>query len=401
MAVATPSRPEVAGRVRTAAFSLVAVALFLLMFAASAPSPLYVVYQRMWGFTPATLTAVFAVYVLGLLVMLVSAGALSDYVGRKPVLVSAIVAEAGSMLLFVLAEDVGWLYAARILQGLATGAATGAISAALIDLERRPGTGALVNSATPTAGLAVGALGVGLLVQFAPAPTKLVYILLLVAFLGTAIALLFTPEPVTRRPGALRSLRPQLGVPPGKLRAFLTVLPSLVVPWTLGGLYLSLGRSLVVDILGIDNPVAGGLVVFLLTGTGAAASVLVRNWQPQAAMTVGASALAVGVAAVLVALAVAFAPLFFAATVLGGFGFGATFLGAFRTATALAPPGGRAALVATIYTACYLSFSLPSLAAGLAATHVGLPVTATWYGLMVITLAILAIVARRLRPKVR
>lgn len=401
MAVATPSRPEVAGRVRTAAFSLVAVALFLLMFAASAPSPLYVVYQRMWGFTPATLTAVFAVYVLGLLVMLVSAGALSDYVGRKPVLVSAIVAEAGSMLLFVLAEDVGWLYAARILQGLATGAATGAISAALIDLERKPGTGALVNSATPTAGLAVGALGVGLLVQFAPAPTKLVYILLLVAFLGTAIALLFIPEPVTRRPGALRSLRPQLGVPPGKLRAFLTVLPSLVVPWTLGGLYLSLGRSLVVDILGIDNPVAGGLVVFLLTGTGAAASVLVRNWQPQAAMTVGASALAVGVAAVLVALAVAFAPLFFAATVLGGFGFGATFLGAFRTATALAPPGGRAALVATIYTACYLSFSLPSLAAGLAATHVGLPVTATWYGLMVITLAILAIVARRLRPKVR
>lgn len=401
MAVATPSRPEVAGRVRTAAFSLVAVALFLLMFAASAPSPLYVVYQRMWGFTPATLTAVFAVYVLGLLVMLVSAGALSDYVGRKPVLVSAIVAEAGSMLLFVLAEDVGWLYAARILQGLATGAATGAISAALIDLERKPGTGALVNSATPTAGLAVGALGVGLLVQFAPAPTKLVYILLLVAFLGTAIALLFIPEPVTRRPGALRSLRPQLGVPPGKLRAFLTVLPSLVVPWTLGGLYLSLGRSLVVDILGIDNPVAGGLVVFLLTGTGAAASVLVRNWQPQAAMTVGASALAVGVAAVLVALAVAFAPLFFAATVLGGFGFGATFLGAFRTATALAPPGGRAALVATIYTACYLSFSLPSLAAGLAATHVGLPVTTTWYGLMVITLAIVAIVARRLRPKVR
>ncbi|NIJ10838.1 putative MFS family arabinose efflux permease [Saccharomonospora amisosensis] len=401
MAVTTQGGPEAAGRVHTAAFWLVAVALFLLMFAASAPSPLYVVYQRMWGFTPATLTAVFAVYVLGLLVMLVSAGALSDYVGRKPVLVSAIVAEAGSMLLFVLASDVGWLYAARILQGLATGAATGAISAALIDLERKPGTGALVNSATPTAGLAVGALGVGLLVQFAPAPTKLVYILLLVAFIGTVIALLFIPEPVRRKPGALRSLRPRLGVPPGKLRAFLVALPSLVVPWMLGGLYLSLGRSLVVDILGIANPVAGGLVVFLLTGTGAVASVLARNWAPQAAMTVGASALAIGVAAVLIALAVAFAPLFFAATVLGGFGFGVTFLGAFRTATGLAEPGGRAALVATIYTACYLSFSLPSLAAGLAATHVGLPATATWYGLMVITFAVVAIVARRFSQRVR
>lgn len=399
MTVTTSTPPEVEGNRRAAAFWLVAGTLFLLMFAASAPSPLYVVYQAMWGFTPATLTAVFAVYVLGLLAMLVSAGALSDYVGRKPVLVSAILAEAGSMLLFVLADDVGWLYAARILQGLATGAATGAISASLIDLERKPGTGALVNSATPTAGLALGALGVGLLVQFAPAPTRLVYVLLLIAFVGAAVALLFIPEPVRRKPGALRSLRPELGVPRGSLRAFLLVLPALVVPWTLGGLYLSLGRSLVVDILGIANPIAGGLVVFLLTGTGSVASVLVRNWTAQAAMTVGATALVVGVSTVLVALAVGSAPLFFVATVLGGFGFGTTFLGAFRTATGLAEPGGRAALVATIYTACYLAFSLPSFAAGLAATHVGLPTTATWYGLVVIALAVTAIVARRFAPK--
>ncbi|PXY20995.1 MFS transporter [Prauserella muralis] len=386
-------------RRRGLGFWLVAAVLFLLMLAASAPSPLYVIYQRMWGFSPATLTAVFAVYVLALLLMLMLVGALSDFVGRKPVLGAAIGVEAVSMLAFVFADGVGWLYAARILQGLATGAATGAISASLIDLERRPGTGALVNSAVPTAGLALGALGAGLLVRYAPAPTQLVYVLLLAGFVVTGAILPFIPEPVTRRPGALASLRPRLGVPRRGRAEFLVVLPCLLATWALGGLYLSLGRSLVVEILGIANPVAGGLVVFLLMGSGSATSVLLRSSRAVTAMVVGAFTLACGVGGLLIALLLPSAPLFFAATVVSGFGFGASFLGAFRTATGLAEPGGRAALVATIYTASYLAFSLPSLGAGLAATHLGLLPTATGYGLALIGLAVLALVARWLRRR--
>lgn len=377
-------------------FWLIAAALFLFMFASSAPSPLYVVYQDMWGFTAATLTAVFAVYVIALLAMLLTIGALSDYVGRKPVLVAAIIAEIGSMFLFVFASDVGWLYAARILQGLATGAATGAISAALIDMEPRSGIGSLINSAVPTAGLAMGALGAGILVQFAPAPTRLVYVLLLAAFVVTGAAALFLPEPVRRRPGALRSLRPQLGVPRAGRRMFLIVLPSLVVPWALGGLYLSLGRSVVVDILGVSAPLVGGLVVAMMMGTGSASSLMMRNARAEVAMTAGAVALAGGVTLLLVAFAVASLTLFLAGTVVSGFGFGVTFLGAFRTVTALAEPGGRAALVATLYVASYLTFSVPAMLAGFAATHTGLHPTAYGYGVFLIGLAVTALLARHL-----
>ncbi|MFF5987881.1 MFS transporter [Prauserella flavalba] len=382
-----------AARRRSLGFWLVATALFLLMFAASAPSPLYVVYQGLWGFSPATLTAVFAVYVLALLAMLVSAGGLSDFVGRRPVLAAAIAVEAVSMLLFLLADGVGWLYAARILQGVGTGLATGVISASLIDLERRPGFGALVNSAVPTAGLAAGALGTGLLVQYAPAPTRLVYALLLGAFVLTGLALAVMPEPVRRRHGALRSLLPELGVPKPARLAFVVVLPSLMATWSLGGLYLSLGRSLVVEVLGVTSPIAGGLVIFLLMGTGSVASVLLRGRDSRTAIVAGGLLLAGGVALLLLALALPSPALFFAGTVVSGSGFGASFLGAFRTATSLAEPGSRAALVATLYTASYLSFSLPSLAAGLAATHLGLHPSATGYGLVVIVLALTAVAA--------
>lgn len=388
----TPA-PSVARR--SAGFWLVAVSLFLLMFAASAPSPLYVVYQRMWDFTPATLTAVFAIYVIALLVMLLTIGSLSDYVGRRPVLIASLAAEAASMVLFIVADGTGWLYAARILQGIATGAATGAISASLIDLEPRPGSGSLVNSIVPTAGLAIGAFGTGLLVELAAAPTRLVYVLLLVAFVVVTIATWFLPEPVTRRPGVLRSLRPELGIPPAGRKVFLVVLPSFVVPWALAGLYLSLGRSLVVDILHVDNPIVGGLVIALMLATGSLSSLLLRNRDAGKLMTAGALSLGGGAALLLAALSIGSLALFLIGTVVAGSGFGMTFLGSFRTITALAEGGGRAAVIATMYVASYTTFSVPAILAGFAATGFGLYPTALGYCGLLFALAMTALLTRR------
>src|SRR3954451_17811700 len=71
---------------RTAGFWLLGSTLLAFMAAASAPSPLYVVYQHRWGFSATTLTAVFAVYALALLLALLTVGGISDHVGRRPVL---------------------------------------------------------------------------------------------------------------------------------------------------------------------------------------------------------------------------------------------------------------------------------------------------------------------------
>ena len=94
------------------------------------------------------------------------------------------------MALFLRADSLPWLYAARTVQGLATGLVTAALAATLIDLQppQRPGLGALVNAVTPTFGLGAGALGAGVLVQYAPVPFRLVYAVLLVTFLVLAVA---------------------------------------------------------------------------------------------------------------------------------------------------------------------------------------------------------------------
>src|SRR5664279_2582122 len=148
------------------AFAGVAAILVLFLAASSAPSPLYVVYQRAWGFSATTLTVVFAVYVLGLMSSLLVVGALSDHVGRRPVLAAAIAFEVVALVLFISADDVTLLLLARVAQGIATGAAMTTLGATLVDLNppRSPGRAGVVNGVAPLGGLAVGALGCGALV---------------------------------------------------------------------------------------------------------------------------------------------------------------------------------------------------------------------------------------------
>jgi predicted MFS family arabinose efflux permease len=256
----------------------------------------------------------------------------------------------------------------------------------------------MVNSLAPTVGLAAGALLAGLLVQYAPAPTALVFTLLLVAFLAMVVALAAVPETVARRPGALASLRPRATVPPAARRQFVAATPAMVAAWAVGGLYLSLGPSLAAGVLGLANHVVGGLVVSTLTGSGAVAVLIMRDRTPRQMMNTGVTVLAAGTALTLLALALPSAPLFFAGTAVVGAGFGTTFFGSLRALASLAAPQQRAELFASMYLVSYLAFSVPALLAGLAVTRVGLTDTTIAYGGMVILFALVALALGRRRP---
>jgi predicted MFS family arabinose efflux permease len=405
MPAALTHRPATAPRLsQQRAFWLMAVTLGFLLFASSAPSPLYVVYQAEWHFSAITLTSVFAVYVIALLVALVLAGSLSDRVGRRPVLLGALAVQVAAMVLFGIAGDIDVLFAARVVQGLATGVATGALSATLIDLQpdERPHLGALLSAAAPPLGLAAGALGSGLLVQYGPDPLRLVYWLLVAVFVLAIAAVAAMPETVERAPGGwAQALRPRIGVPFQARATFVAVAPVLVATWALGGLYLSLGPSLAVALLHTTSHVTGGLVIVALTATGAVTSLMLRDRAPERVLVGGALMLALGVGVTVLALNAELNILFFAGSVLAGTGFGAGFSGAFKTIMSVTPPTGRAALIAAVYVLSYLGFSLPAIAAGIAVTHAGLLATTNVYGSVVVALALWAAAATTLHQRRR
>jgi len=368
-----------------------AITLLSFLAASTAPTPLYHLYQEQMQFSAATLTLIFGVYALSLLVALLTVGSLSDFLGRKPVIFSAALLNMLAMLLFINASDVAWLIGARVLQGFATGMATAALSAALLDTDRQRGP--LVNSVAPLLGMSVGAMGCGLLAEYAPLPLQLTYWLLLGLFLLQALYVWRLPESVSRIPGVWASLRPTLHVPVQVRPMMWRVLPLSLAAWALGGFYASLAPSLVKVATGSTSNLMGGATVAALTTTGALMIYTLRNRPADKVLLFGATVLPVGIALILGAVHSASLPLFFLATLVAGCGFGAGFLGSLRSIVPLALAHERAGLMSAFLALCYLAFCLPSLLAGTLSRTYGLVATTDGYGVILIVLAVGALLA--------
>lgn len=378
---------------RSVSFWVVAAATAALTAASSAPSPLYPVYQAQFGFSSLTLTAIFAVYVLALLTSLLTVGRLSDFLGRRPVLAVSLLVEAAAMAVFLDAHGITALYAARIVQGLATGAAIGVVGAYLLDLQPGDGSrlGSLVNGAAATGGLGVGAVLSGVLLQYGPDPTHLVFGVLTALFVIFAGLTFVLPETVDRQDGALAALRPQVKVPAAARKAFLRAVPVMASTWMLGGLMFSVGGSVLTVVFAQRNHAVIGLVIGVFALAAATMSVLLRDRAPASMQRVGGALLVVGTALFVLALAVTSLILFVAGAAVAGAGFGPAFLGAFRTVSQLAEPHERAALISAIYVVSYLTFSIPALIAGLLITDAGLRPTSLAYGTVVGLVALLTL----------
>ncbi|MBY5766336.1 MFS transporter [Rhizobium laguerreae] len=352
--------------------------------ASAAPTPLYRIYQENFSVSPVLITVIFAVYAFALLAALLIAGSISDHLGRKPVIFFALVLEIIAMGLFVVASGPGWLIAARIVQGLATGIAGASLGAALVDVDRAKGQ--IVNSIAPLSGMAVGAVGTSALIQYGPFPMHLVYALLLAAFMLQAAAIWLTDETGGRRPGALGSLIPRVTIPKQVKRPLSLVTPINIANWTLAGFYLSLVPSLVASTTGSRAPLTGGAVVTALMVSGAIAVYIRRSRTASANLTFGVSAKTLGILTVVAGVHLANVPLLLVGTIFTGVGFGTNFLGSIGTIMPLAKPDERAGLLSAFYVQSYLAFSLPAILAGFLAKSAGYALTTDIYATAILLL---------------
>jgi MFS family permease len=386
----TEAQPRaVLSNVTTTAVAVIAA----MTFAASgaAPTALYHQYQDSFGLTSFAITVIFAAYVLSLLAALLTVGSLSDFIGRRPAILAALVLNMVSMAMFMTAGSEASLIAARALQGFATGLATASLGAAILDNDRSRGP--ILNSITAFCGLTAGSLGGAILVTYAPDPRQLVYVALLALSAIEAFVLWFMPETAEVRAGAIASLRPHVNVPAAASRAMARATPVTIATWALGGFYFSLMPALVRVATGVTLPVVGGLVVSALTLSGAISVLWLRSASPRRMLRVGTVVLALGVAVTLAGVREQLVWLMLVGTVISGIGFGTTFSGTMRTVLPLARPDERAELLAAFYVVGYLSFSLPAVLTGLTVPLVGLTVAAYVYGAVVILMALASAIA--------
>ncbi|HVX33269.1 MAG TPA: MFS transporter [Solirubrobacterales bacterium] len=370
----------------------VAYALLVMLVGTNLASALYGRYEVDFGFSPVVLTAIFAAYVAALIPALLLGGPLSDAIGRRSVLLPAIGVAAAAALLFALADGVAMLFCARVLQGIAVGTASGALTAALSELEPR-GDGrraALTATVASMGGLGLGPLLGGALAQYGPDPLRSPFLLEIALLVPAAPALAALPSSA-RRPW--RPRRPEL---PAAMRSAFALTASLsFLAFAVIGVCLALVPSYVAELTGDDNLMLGGGAVALMLAFSVAAQLLGHGRPAAALESAGVPLLAAGLALLILAGAADSLPLLLAAIAVAGAGQGLTFLAGLAAVNDAAPPERRGEVVSTFYVVVYLGVGLPVVGVGLLADSVGLLAAVRWFAALIAALCLVAMAVRR------
>jgi MFS family permease len=351
-------------------FWAIACALLILLTGTNLPTPLYRGYEARFGFSPLVVTLIFGAYVATLIPSLLVAGPLSDAIGRRRVLLPAVALAALGSLSFALADGTAWLFAARILQGIAVGSASGALTAALTELEpagdRRKA--ALVSTVASMGGLGVGPVLAGLIAQYAPAPRVLPFVIeiLLLAPAAAAIATL----PGTRPAARWQPRRPQV---PAEVRGiFASSGLASFLAFAVIGLFLTLIPTYVISLSGSTNLLLGGAAVALLLACSVLAQLAGFGRPARYLEMRGLPLLATGLVLLALAGAISSLALLLIAATVAGTGQGLVFLGGLAAVNQATPEGRRADVLSSFYVIIYLGVGVPIVGVGFLATRIGL-----------------------------
>ena len=373
-----------------------AIAFASLYLAAGALTPLLVSYKQQWDFPAALLTVAFAVYTVGFLLAALTLGSLSDHLGRRPVLLGALLVQLASSGLFLVAPDVGWVIAGRIVQGIAGGAATSAFTAALVELapQRRKRLGTILGSVSLSGGLALGSLLAGLAIQLTAAANTLVFVVLIALNVLGGIAMLAAPETVARTPGAARSMIPRVSIPAPARREFYAAAPVVAAVWMLAGLSGGLAPNMVRSVFHLHSALLTGVAGFVAPATAAVIGLAFAGLASRRAMLIGIHASIIGAAGIIGGVLAGSLPVMIAGQAMAGIGFGASFTAALQLIFPLAAPHQRAGIVAAIYVVSYLAFGLPIVVEGQLVAPLGQIPAAVGYTTLTILLALASLNAQ-------
>ncbi|WP_433066749.1 MFS transporter [Dactylosporangium sp. CS-033363] len=403
MLLSRPAAPETTRSRRMSheqGFWAIALAFAVSLAFTVVPTPLWALYQRHDGYSTIGVTIAFAAYAFGVIVSLFLAGHVSDWLGRRRVLLPAVLLEALAAVLFLTSTSFTVVVVARLVTGLGLGMITATATAQLSELhaKARPHAGRargdLVATVANLGGFAFGPVVSGLLAQYVSAPLRTPYLVFLVLLLLAALAVALVPETVAV---SSRRYRPQrVGVPAAARPRYFAAATGAFAALSVLGLFTSLAPAFVAGTLHHPSRALAGAVASLVFASGAVTQVLLRRRSIRGQLATGLTLIVLGLAAVTAAVWAESLAVFLAGGVLAGAGAGALLKGGISTVVDLAPAGIRGEALAGLFLGGYLGLAVPVLGLGILTQLVSAPVA-----LLGFAAAITALVALVARPLLR
>lgn len=407
MSVTLPAEPGVRSRRHAAAFWIVGYTFAVTMAFSALPAPLYVLYQARDGFGTFMVTVIFAAYAVGVVASLFLAGHLSDWAGRRRMVLLAVGVNMLSGVLFLTWPATAGLIVARLVSGVSIGMLTATATAYLSELNEaaRPGAGRarseIVATAANLGGLGLGPLLAGLLAQYLGHPLVLPYLVSEALMVAGAAALAAAPETVTPETGAAPARRPpyrpqRVTVPAAERPAFLAATAATGVAFALFGIFTSVAPSLLAGLLHDHSHALAGAVTFAVFGAAAAAQIMVGSASRRAQAGLGLAAVLAGLAMVTAAVWLPSFWLLLAGGIVAGAGAGAAFRGMVSTVIAITPAPVRGEGLAGLFLGGYVGLAIPVTGLGVATLWVSMQVAVLGFA-VVLAAVTLAVAGRLLR----
>ena len=354
---------------RRASFFVAASIAAIALWTSAAPTVTYPVYAAEWHLPTSVTTAIFAVYPIVLVLALAVFGNLSDYIGRRATILIGLLGSFVGVVLFAVAPSVEWLFVGRAFMGLGVAFSLSPATAAIVEFSK-PGEGkraGAITTASTAVGLVLATLVGGALIEYAPLPTHLNFIVLAVVVAVVAAFAWFLPRHTAAE--ARGRWRPRgITVPRGIRRFFIIGAVSVTAAYTVGVIVLSLGADIAQELIQSDNALVNGAVLALNAAAIAIAAIVLRSLRPVNLIMIGAGATVVGLAVMLASSAQHSLPLFLIAAVITGVGYSMLFGGGLGIVSATAPAHHRAGTLSAVYLIAYFFQGATALFLGALAT---------------------------------
>ena len=383
---------------RRISFALLAYSFAAIMIGTTMPAPMYALYSARLHFTVLTMTVIFAIYAGGVLLALLVFGRWSDALGRRPILLAGALCALASAAVFLVADSVPLLLIGRLLSGLSAGVFTGTATAAVIEAapaawrDRAPAVATVAN----IGGLGLGPIVAGVLVQYAPAPLQLAFVVHIVLVILAAVAVLLVPETSARTGNA--GLQ-RLSVPPEARPVFVIAALAAFAGFAVTGLFTSVAPAFVAEVIGIDNHAVAGLTAGSIFIASALAQIAGARMPAQRAVALGCAILVAAMAVLALALRLSSLPGLMAAAVLSGIGQGISFSRGLAAVVERAPADRRAEVSSTYFVVAYVAVAVPVIGAGFAAQAWGLRTSGIAFSVAIGAMAAASLVLILLRER--
>ncbi len=319
-------------------------------FSTNVPSPLFPLYQELYGLNTAMITTLFAVYAAGVLAMLLLGGAIAQRTGPRPVALLGVGLAIVSALLFITARHAAMLYAGRLLGGVAVGAFMGTSNTLLLQMTTPELHGRILglSSTLNLFGFGLGPVLGGLWLQLVHARSAQAPFVILLLVLLAALAALSSLRQPLERPAPSSAFAIRLGVPRAGRSLFWGVAaPAIFTGFAFGGIAFTLLPGLARAAFGSGEPGIGGILIFVMTTVGALAQLTRRPANPRVRLAWGLGILAAGSWLIIPGESLAQPALILLAAALQGMGNGWTFQASLRLAGEVAVRGDRVRVMST------------------------------------------------------